>query len=234
MKASRSVASGASVDLADFGERAEMVIAQARERAGEILSDARGERDQLAESEASIAREKGEREGYQAGLERGRKEGRELALRETQEQISALCDGLGGALARLNKDRGVLVAQARDDLLELAIRLNAQITRRRLVIEPGLVAGQVEAAIEIVSHASHLTVVLHPDDDSIVREVLGDAGGDGESRFTIVGDHTIERGGCILRNKRGVLADATISKQLERIVRAILPDAPDTSGEVAA
>lgn len=217
VKASGSV-SAARIDLADFGARAELIVAEASQRAARMLDEARAERERLLETAAAEARESGEREGYRAGLERGRKEGRELAQREAAEELSALVRGLGEALAGFERERGTLLARARDDLLLLAIRLSEQITRRRLAVEPEIVTQQVNAAIEAVSHASELTVAVHPDDEAIVRDALGDWAG-----VAIARDASVERGGCVVRCGRGVVADATIGTQLERIARAILP-----------
>ncbi len=230
MKASSAAASGACVDLADFGERAEMILSEARAKASRLLADARGECELLTESAAELARDKGEREGFQAGLERGRKEGRELAHREKCDEIAALASGLGEALSRFESRRVALESLARDDLLDLAIRLSERITRRRLAIEPGLVAQQVEGAIEAVSRGSRLTVALHPDDAMLVRELAGEW----SERVEIEEDGTIERGGCLVRNERGVVADATVSTQLERIAQAILPGSSDAAPGVAA
>ncbi len=229
MKASTAAPYGARLDLADLERRAEWIVQQAQERAAKILADSRAESKRLADGVTKQAQEEGERAGYKAGLERGRKEGRELAHREANEEIALLAAGLGATAQQFEKERGFLVAEARDDLLGLALRLSERITRRRMEVEPDLVSGQVEAAIESVGGRSKLTLVLHPADEEILRSVL--SGGRATDvldldiqGMVVVRDETMERGGCVLRDGRGVVADATISTQLERITRAILPD----------
>jgi len=233
VKASQRSARPIAMDLDDLARRGEMVLEHARERAGRILKEARAERARLIETAQRDGRDRGEKEGYEAGHSLGVAEGRAAALAQTTEQIASLTKSLTSEIQRYQHKREALIAEARDDLLRLALRLVQSITRRQLQRDPGVLGEIMSDVIEQISDVSSLVVCVHPGDEAVLRLAMPAivARFDSGAHVELRADDSLHPGSCVIKGERGVVCDAGIDTQIQRITQTLLPDA---QGGVAA
>jgi flagellar biosynthesis/type III secretory pathway protein FliH len=112
-------------------------------------------------------------------------------------------------------------ADARDDLVRLAVRIAERILGRELQLSPDAVADVAAAALAEAPGARRLLVRAHPDDLPALeraRERLAAAVPDGELAFG--GDPAIARGGCVIDAGGGEI-DARLATQLAALERAL-------------
>lgn len=151
-------------------------------------------------------------EAYAAGLREGRAE----AQREVR-QLRALLAEMERALAEFEN------AMARP-IVDLALEIARQLTRRALAAEPERILDVVREAIEALPQVGQNPVlVLNPDDATLVRQML--AYEYQESVWRIVEDPRLERGGCRIETPEGDL-DASLEARWRRIVAALGVDSP--------
>jgi flagellar assembly protein FliH len=109
-------------------------------------------------------------------------------------------------------------------VLALAISIAERVIKRRIEIDPALVADQLAAALALTVSPSRLAIRTSPDDLETAKTILPTL----LHRFTespnitIEPDPALSRGSVTLRTDKGEV-DATIETQLDRIVEVILP-----------
>lgn len=223
---SQERARGAVVlDLGDIARHAEAARASAREQAAAIIEAAKKERERLVESARREGLERGLAEGREEGLKKGRDEGKAQAVAEYRQKLEALGKSWGEALASFCGQREGLLAEARRDVLRLALVIAEKIVRRKVAADPAAAAAQAEAALALLSRPTSVRVCVHPDDAGLMSEVLPQAAARlaPKSHVELCADPSVERGGCVLRTGAGGEVDATLSAQLGRVMDALLP-----------
>jgi flagellar assembly protein FliH len=134
-------------------------------------------------------------EGYAAGLQEARLEGRRLA---------ALGQAFQGAVSGIE-------AHVADALLGLALDLAQQIIRQSLAVRPELVLPVVTEALRgLAGSYQNNVLLLNPSD----AELVGREAGEELTRnnWRIVVDERIEAGGCRIESSTGE-TDATLSQR---------------------
>lgn len=213
------------LDLSDLGAQARRLLANARAESKQIVDDARAD----AQCIRAEADERGYDEGKARGESDGRAQGAEDARRELMEQLKPRLDQLTEswqrALEHWEHTRSDMLLEAREDILTFAFELTTKIIGKAIARDPSLVQDQVAAALDLLNRPTVLNVVVHPDDEPLVQEVLPQLLQriDGCDHAAIATDPSIARGGCIVRTAGGSV-DATIDTQLQRIAESLLPD----------
>ncbi len=211
------------MEIEDFDRRAEAIIRDARDAAAAIIESARVEAARMQES----AREDGREAGHREGLEQGVAEGRAESVASHGERFQALASAWSEALDRWQEDRAAMFRSAQRDVVELAAKLSGQIVHRTVRIDSGIIRTQLESAMGLVRSASDLVIVISPDDEPLVAELLGDLlGAFGNCRdATIRIEPGLAPGGCRIELDGGVI-DASLETQLQRMAELMLPDEP--------
>jgi flagellar assembly protein FliH len=135
------------------------------------------------------------REGYDLGLEEGRKAGFEMGLQAGEAQVRLL-QTLVQTLeaARLRQDEEV----ARE-VLTLALTMAQQVVRKAIQVKPDLVLEALrEALLSLPVLNGHHKLVVHPDHVELTREWL--AHEHGHLSWKVVSDPQMERGGFRLES----------------------------------
>jgi flagellar biosynthesis/type III secretory pathway protein FliH len=230
------------LDLGDLKRQADHIRARARSEAELIVARARAQREQILAGAA----EEGRAAGYASGLEEGRAvglaAGRAAAIDETKSVLAALDQAWSTSLQEFLDARDTLLAEARHDVLRLAVRMGERITRRVLALNPAIVAEQLAAVLAILLRPTRLVVTVNPDDLPLLRESLPSLAArfESASHVELVPDARLARGSCIARcaaNGRSGAGeiDASIDVQLQRIIETLLPGrppaAPGSEGE---
>jgi flagellar assembly protein FliH len=128
-------------------------------------------------------------EGYQLGLEEGRKAGFATGQEESErhiDEIKTLVSALEGGLVRQDQE----VAR---EVLELALVMARQILRSALEIKPELILDAISEALKTLpSLNGHHKIITHPDSAQIVRDWL--AHEHGHLSWKVTEDAKIEPG----------------------------------------
>ena len=164
-------------------------------------------RKQQVEVEQS-AYDQGFAQGYNDGLEQGRKE-----IEEHVSYLQSLMTTLAMPLLDLDK-------QVVDELVDLAMAVTRQMVRRELKISPGEVVAVVKEALSLLPvTAGDIQLELHPEDAELVRGAL--LGNDGDPPWKIVEDPVLSRGGCRVSTTTSRI-DATVENRINAAIAAVM------------
>jgi flagellar assembly protein FliH len=146
-------------------------------------------------------------EGYAAGYAIGAEQARgELA------RLQALMSGLDSELRRF--DQGIA-----DNLVDLALEMARQLVRNSLTQHPEQVVDVVREAMQTLPpFGEHAHLLLHPLDAALVRGHIGEQLT--HSKWKLVEDHTIERGGCRVQTA-SMQVDGTLPTRWQRMVAGL-------------
>lgn len=213
------------MDLNDLESRGRSCIDAAHAQAAQILADAKKKREELL----STASEDGFTKGHAKGLEEGNAKGVEIGTQEARDLQMQLLDQLSqmwiAQLDAFEQQRDSMLAQARTQIVELGAMIAQRVTRRIVELDPSIVLNQMDAALSCVTEPTRLVLAVHPDDVEIAQQEIPKL----IERFSrcehaqVVTDTTLERGSCVARTSGGGIIDASLTKQLDRIINAILP-----------
>jgi flagellar biosynthesis/type III secretory pathway protein FliH len=225
---SGSIARDAVVlDLGDLQREADRLREKAQAEARAIREKASREADRIIEE----AMERGFEEGRKAGAEQGRSAGFEAGRNEAFEQqtsaLAALAEQWARALNDFNETRDRLLRDARQDVLELAVRLGERVLRREIEGDRDAATRQLEAALELVLAPTALHVEVSPQDQERIAEILPSlvASLAKSPHAEVVESERVQPGGVRVRTDSGAI-DATVEEQLRRISAALRPAGP--------
>ena len=210
-------------DLGDLKLQAERLVQEARGEALRIIEQARAEGENLIKETVPDAQAQGREQGLEEGREVGRREAYEEAIGRCADEIAALIANWTEALQAFESARADMLLAAREDVLEFALAMGEKITHRVVEADPTVIMDQLIETLSMVVAPTAVTVSINPKDRRLVKTELGGVL-DTVSQCTHVelcDDETVGRGGCVVRTGRGTI-DATIERQIERIVGALL------------
>lgn len=225
-----------AMDLNDLTRRADHVRQEAEAHARRVIEHAAVERRKIIDG----AREEGHADGFAAGraegLEEGRAAGRAEILAQLGPQIEALLMAWAEALGQFEQSRDTMLVEARQDVVRLAIALAERVTHRLVEVDHEIVGDQLEQVLALITRPTRLRVLVHPDDEAVVRDALPALLDRFESvtHAELAFDGSILRGSVIARSDTGGVLDASITTQLDRLVREILPGGRQTLDSPAA
>jgi flagellar assembly protein FliH len=159
----------------------------------------------------------GNREGLKAGREAGEAQARQQAELALGEQVAAL----QAVVAQLQEP----IAAQQADIEEALTRLALDIARAVIGCEPALPPERLlplvrEAVRQLPAGERNLTVVLHPEQLTLVREY-----GDWPSHWRLEADPRVAVGGCQVVTEHS-LVDYTTSLRFRQVAERLLA-APD-------
>ncbi len=211
------------LDLGDLHRQGEALRARAQRDAEAIIEEAEREAARLIEQ----AKTNGFEDGYQTGIEQGRnagfEAGRNAAFEEQCGTLQRVVGSWSEALVAFHDARDALLRDAREDVLELAVRIAERVLRREIEHDRESAARQLKAALDLALSATSLRVeICHGDLDAVTEALPGLLGKfAGSPHAEVIESHDIEPGGCRVRTESGVI-DAGISGQLDRLVSELL------------
>ncbi|MCC6425357.1 MAG: hypothetical protein IT435_00920 [Phycisphaerales bacterium] len=220
------------LDLGDLARQGEAIMQNARQRASGVIEDALRERDKLLGGAREAGRTEGISIGHAEGFAKGREEGKTSAIAESKQKIAAIIAAWTAALERFAAERDMLLAEARQDVLQLALEIAARITRRTIAADPTIVAEQMEAVLSLVAKPTRARILVHPEDEALAKDLLpGMLPRLVNIRHVdITADPAVERGSCRMHSDGGATIDADIAMQLDRIAQALVPERKPPEG----
>lgn len=212
------------LDLGDLARQAEALRQQAQAKAGEILAQARAERERLFEGVEALARREGFEKGYAEGLVKGRADGAAAAMQERADALKSLETAWSDSLAKLDEAHAEALARAGRDVIALAALIVRKVVHRAIETDTTIVVDQLAAALAMVAAPTRVVVSVHPDDLALAREALPRVAANLSNvrQTEVAADSGLARGSCIVRTSEGGTIDASIQTQVDRVIEAML------------
>jgi flagellar assembly protein FliH len=186
-----------------------------QKRGGPAAEEIRQLRAKVDERDAAVARKS--REAYEKGLRAG-----EAAARQSLEgEIRSAVETLATTIAEVASTRSETIRRAEGDVVRLSIEIARRVLHRELSVDSSALEALIKAAIEKLRQQEVYRVRVHPDQEKLVRDCLGQAGrGQG---IEVIGDPAQARGGAFFEISRGAL-DASVGTQLREIERGLIDE----------
>jgi len=173
--------------------------------------------DRLQNSRPDAAREstqlleQARREGFEQGLQAGRK--------EAEGQILPALGNIARSLAGLARMRDSLREETLQDLVRLATMMASRVVHREVVIDPDALAGLVKAAFSKLQAREISRVRMHPGLEALVRKCLEQCGS--PQNLVLSPDPALQPGELFFDTSQGLL-DASVETQLREIERGLI------------
>ncbi|MBU0671633.1 MAG: hypothetical protein KJ732_01240 [Candidatus Margulisbacteria bacterium] len=153
----------------------------------------------------------------EAVKEEAREAGREEGMAEASARIEEALVTLDEAV----KERRVIIKDAEQEILRLAIRVAEQIIRSEVSLHRDVCLNIVAEAISRVSDREQIIVRVNREDAEHLKRYKDRLAGmlDGVKSFSILEDANVEPGGCVIETNLGFI-DAKISTKLKSIETA--------------
>ncbi len=156
------------------------------------------------------AYEKSYAKGYMEGLTQGQKE------------VNTQLEYLASIMATLAMPLPDFDEQLVDEMVQLSMSAVKHLVRRELKTAPDEIVAVIKEAISLLPTTSAgVTLELHPDDATLVRQALINP--DEQSSWKIKTDPFLSRGGCRISTSSSRI-DATIETRLNAVVASVLGD----------
>ena len=223
------------LDMGDLVRQAERIKAAAQQQARALVDAAQTQGARLAAEARDQAHAAGRAEGLQQGRGEGLEQGRAQAFADAAEQLAQLQTAWINAASQWDADRQALHLEAKQAVIQLAVRFAEMLVHRAIAVDCGVVGDQVAAALSHVLRPGDVSIRICPDDRAVLEQAMPDLA----ARFAhlkhvhLVDDGQVGRGGCVVTYGQGRI-DATIDTQLRRIVELVLPSAGDTGPSAEA
>lgn len=215
------------LDLGDIGAQAARIRAAAETQAAKIIAEAQAKSESLADQLHQEAEKQGYSDGLEKGLAEGREQGRAEALAESSEQLRQLSAAWSQVATDWEQQRIDMEREARQAVLEFALAAAEKIVHRVIEVDESVVVDQAAQALSLVLSAHDASVRIHPVDRPMLEDAMPELIKELASleHIELVDDETITPGGCIVAFGQGRI-DATVERQLQRLINLILPEPP--------
>ena len=223
---------GASVlDLSDLTRESKHLLRDAEQRAHQVMHDAEERSKKLIDSATDRGFVEGKEQGLIEGREEGREAGRAEAIAQYKPQLEELQAAFIATTERWESDRSNMLLAARQAVLCLALAVAEKVTHRIVETDSTVVGDQLADALSLLSEPSSVTVSIAPQDRPLVESMLPELIEKISSctHTAIRDDPDMTPGGCTISTGAGVI-DATIERQVQRIVDTLLPRAAADKG----
>jgi flagellar assembly protein FliH len=215
------------LDLGDLGRQAAQLRIAAEAKAAQIISDAQAHAQKLVDGAEEKGFEQGRLAGYDVGLAQGLAQGAAQALEQAAQQLQQLHSAWTNAMRHWDEQRQDMQRQASQAVLDFALTFAQKLVHRVIETDQAVIVDQLHAALAHVLRSTEVSVRINPDDRPTLEQALPSLMADFTqcTHIHLVEDPSVGRGGCVLTYGQGQI-DATIEKQLQRIISVLLPDPP--------
>ncbi|ORU94103.1 MAG: flagellar assembly protein FliH [Cycloclasticus sp. symbiont of Bathymodiolus heckerae] len=167
--------------------------------------------------------EKLQRQTIDEAAKKGYDDGFAKGLKTSEAQIAQKVRSLESVIQSLASPFEEFDERVENEIASLAIQISKQLIRRELKVDSGQVVGVVkEALAALPSSSQNIQLFLHPEDAVLVKSALS-LDGAGETRWQIIEDPVVTRGGCRVATDASTI-DATIENRLAAIIAQALGD----------
>jgi flagellar assembly protein FliH len=218
------------MDLSDLEREAAGIVGRAREEAARIMAEGKAAAQRETAAIREQARAAGHQEGFEAGMAQGRQQGHDEALAAVTQQLQDLTSRWSQTLDLLHQHMPEHVADARMDLVALAIAIAHRVTHQQAKANPQVAAAVVEEALRTAGAARRVALSVNPGEADVLAEYLPDLLSKLRSieEVELTEDEGVSPGGCVVRFGAGQI-DARIETQLDRIADELLGQKDENS-----
>jgi flagellar assembly protein FliH len=211
------------MDLSDLEKQAGQIVAQARAQAERIVVEARAAAQRETVQIREEARAAGHAEGLQAGLAEGRQQGHDEAAAGAQAQLQELVGRWSQTLDLLQGHMPIHVADARTDLIRLALGIAARVTRQEALRNRQITPVLAEETLRMIGAARLVALHVSPQEMELLEAYLPDLLARLRSieSVQLTPDESVGPAGCVVRFGAGEI-DARLETQLDRIAQELL------------
>ncbi|MEW6546433.1 MAG: FliH/SctL family protein [Bacillota bacterium] len=163
------------------------------------------------------ARERGEKEGWESGFAAGQQAAWAQVRQEAEEAMHAALAILEDA----RRERLVILRQAQQDVVRMALDLAARVLEREVSLSPEVVREQAAALVRRLEQGEKATLHVHPDDVPLIQPWLPELAQACGASLEAVADPAVGRGGVMVETQHGYL-DGRLDRQLRRLGEALL------------
>ncbi len=155
-----------------------------------------------------------EEQAYQKGLEKGEKEGLELA----RQRVGVLLNSFNEALLEMDRLKKELLLNSERESVELSLAIAKKIVCQEITTNKDVVLNVVREALKKVVGNENIRVRMCPDDLQFMNESKSQIPELSEdfNKVTFESDESITQGGCVIDTNQGDI-DARIEKQLQTV-----------------
>lgn len=220
----------------DIERRAQARLAQARQEAAEIVTQARrAAADEHAQARQE-AYESGRREGREAGLREIRQEATDKVTAELRGELQQVIKVLQAGVGQFNEHKWRLLAEAESGLIQLALAIARRVCKHLAEHDQAVAVENARHALLTVRGESDLELRVHPTEHAALENWAAQFVRDieGLDHVHVVPDPQVDRGGCVVHGRR-MEFDARLETQLDRVAAAICgaADQRETAAEDA-
>ncbi len=177
---------------------------------------------QMTAADLEKLQEQARQEAYEEGRKEGFEFGHNEALEQFRQQFEDRLAAFDRILESFQKPFENLDEQVENEIVELVISMVKQLVRREMKIDPNHVVGVVREAISVLPVSNQdITLMLHPEDAEIIREVF--SLNNKEQTWRIIEDPVLKRGGCRVKSGDSQV-DATLESRLDALIAPLLSD----------
>lgn len=213
------------MDLGDLQRRGVAVVNAAQDEAAKILKSANEERQQLIGDASDLGNAEGFKEGHAKGLEEGTVQGTEQARKDHGSEIETMLEQWTITLSQWERDRSELMVAARTEVIQLAAHIASRVIKRVIDLDPEVVVDQLDSILDSLVTPTDIRVSVHPGDLELLKRVMPAMVEQCAAcnHAELVEDKDLTPGSCVVATKGGGVVDASIARQLDRVVAALLP-----------
>jgi flagellar assembly protein FliH len=199
--------------LAEAELEAKYIRDNAKAEAERMLAEAGAELEQARQLKADAA-EEGHAEGIKAGLEEGRKQGREAFDAQAAPALEALSkiQGLYEDLWQINEA----------SMVKLAVKIAERIIFEELKTSPELILQAFQAAVDQLNQQHRALFRLNPEDLALLETAGEQLRGriSGLVKIDLESDSSLKRGELVMETESGRL-DATLKRRIEAVTASV-------------
>ena len=211
------------MDLSDLEREASQIVARATAEADRIIAHSKSTAERESLHIREEARRAGHKEGLEAGMLEGQKAGHDEALGIYSQALKDVAARWTQTLDILHQNMPAHVADAKVDLIRLAIAIAERVTHQEALQNRGVAEATVAETLKMVGHARTVVLLIHPDELEAMEAYLPDLLAKIRTieSVELTPDASITPGGCVVRFGAGEV-DARIETQLKRIADELL------------
>ncbi len=198
--------------LAEASSAAEALVAQARQRALQLVDDAQSG---VSEIEANAK---------ELGFNQGIADGRAAAQAEMDEMLATM----RGLIEMARVERHKIIQSAEPEIVRLSVAIAERVLNGHIAQQPETVLDMVRSAITRLVNRETVTVRVNPADIEIMREhrehlmTMNDI-----DNMRLIEDQRVDRGGVLIETDAGTI-DAKVSTQMREVRRLLGVEEPIT------
>ncbi len=212
----------------DLKEKGEAYVAQIREQAQLLITQADQEAERIRNLAQQNGYENGRTEGFRDIEAEIQQRARELAQEEIDRRWQTTLPALEKLVQEVSREKESWIAAWERSAVKLSIAIAERIMRRQIQVHDRVPLEMVRESLLLASGQQELTVQIHPLDleglGNEIQHIQRMISPVGQIHF--IPDANCRRGGCLIRTINGTI-DARLETQLDRILAELIPEDPE-------